>query len=353
MILYDGDGGNAQQEYIKHAEVGWKRVLNTPTLHVGEGPTQYEYLETIDDKLIGAAKNGHRTFIQRLDWTKADNPELQFVVSREKNRAVWRQLYKAKAVHDLRAIQFRQLGPAPIRSDLRDPPTYEPQNLEELFVTLKSTFRMAATNFLSDLEKFRAQPKESLTKLANRFEEISGPFLSSKQISARHLALHFCTHLLAHIRKRATSMMDKEDMRRDEDVLHLPAVDKDELLKMAHRCEAWLLKSESDHRAPGVTPQPRDTKEYKHMPPPAKDKKPMEESLHTNVHGRLEPPDVGVKDKTVVSWGTWPETVVEAQWRCLHHHLGGRLGDIVMMNEIYLPCRSCMTRERRTSTNDV
>lgn len=87
---------------------------------------------------------------------------------------------------------------------------------------------MVATNFLSDLEKFRAQPKESLNKLATRVEDISSPLLTNKQISARHLTLHFCTHLPTHIRKRATSMMDKENMRRDEAVPQLlPTVNKD------------------------------------------------------------------------------------------------------------------------------
>ena len=50
---------------------------------------------------------------------------------------------------------------------------------------------MAATNFLSELENFRGSPKESLTKLATRFEEIAETLITNKQISARHLALHF------------------------------------------------------------------------------------------------------------------------------------------------------------------
>ena len=49
MKLYDGDGGNFQEEFIQRSEVGWKRVLNTPALHVGEGQTEYEYWETLDD----------------------------------------------------------------------------------------------------------------------------------------------------------------------------------------------------------------------------------------------------------------------------------------------------------------
>ena len=224
MKLYDGDGGNFQEEFICRSEVGWKRVLNTPALHVGEGQTEYEYLETLDEQLTGEAKKCHRTFLNKLDWTKVDNPDRPAAILREQSRSVWRQFYKAKAVHDLRAVQFRIPGPAPTRPDMRDPPVYEPRDLQEFFMVLKNTFRMAATNFLSELEQFRALPKESLTRLSTRFQEIAGPLLSAKQISARHLALHFCTHLPAHIRKRATSIMDKEDMRRDEADPQLPPV---------------------------------------------------------------------------------------------------------------------------------
>lgn len=284
-------------------EVGWKKILNTPALHLGEGQTQYEYLETLDERLVGAAKKCHRTFLERLDWTKADNPDLQFAIAREESRAPRRQFYKAKAVHDLRCVQFRQPGSAPVRPDLMETPIFEPPDQEEFFDTLKSTFRMAATNFLSDLEKFRAQSKESLTKLATRFEETSGPLLSNKQISARHLALYICTHLPSHIRKRATAMMDKIDTRRYEAVPPLPGVNKDELLKIAQRCEAWLLKSESDHRAAGVNTRPRDTEEHKHTPLPVREHKSLEDRLHRNVHDRLEPPMLPLKDRTCHSCG--------------------------------------------------
>lgn len=85
MILYNGDGGNAQQEYIKHAEVGWKRVLNTHALHVSESQTQYEYLETVDDRLTGAAKKCHRDYLDRMDWTKPESPDLQHAILRKQN----------------------------------------------------------------------------------------------------------------------------------------------------------------------------------------------------------------------------------------------------------------------------
>ena len=54
--LYDGDGGNAQTEFILDSEVGWEQVVNNPNLHVTEGVSQYEYLKTLLPRLTGQAK---------------------------------------------------------------------------------------------------------------------------------------------------------------------------------------------------------------------------------------------------------------------------------------------------------
>ena len=216
-------------------------MLNTPDLHVGDGQTQYEYLELLDDKLDGTAKKCHRLFLEKLDWTKEDNPHLQEAITREQDRSVWRVYYKTKAVHDLRAVQFQKQGPPPIRPDFLEPPVYKPRDLEDFSSELKSSFRMANTNFLNELANFRGEPKESLTKLAQRFEEIAGPLVTNKHMSERHLAIHFSTHLLAHVRKKATSRMDKEDQRRWFAEPKLPLVTRTELLKYAQKAEQWLL----------------------------------------------------------------------------------------------------------------
>ena len=49
--LYDGDGGNAQTEFILDSEVGWEQVVNDPYLHVTEGVSECEYLKTLMPKL--------------------------------------------------------------------------------------------------------------------------------------------------------------------------------------------------------------------------------------------------------------------------------------------------------------
>ena len=86
--------------------MSWKRVLITPDLHVGNGQTQFEYLELMSDKLDGTAKKCHRLFLEKLDWIKGDNPDLQDAITREQDRSHWRVYYKVKAVHDLQSVQF-------------------------------------------------------------------------------------------------------------------------------------------------------------------------------------------------------------------------------------------------------
>ena len=136
---------------------------------MGDGQTQYEYLETLDDKLDGTAKKCHRLFLEKLDWTKPDNPDLQEAILREQDRALWRIFYKAKAVHDLRAVLFSKQGPPPVRLDMMDHAVYELRDLEDFFTELRNSFRMASTNFVTELANFRGEPRESLTKLAQRF----------------------------------------------------------------------------------------------------------------------------------------------------------------------------------------
>ena len=111
------------------------------------------------------------------------------------------------------------------------PAIYEPRDLEDFFTELKSSLCMASTDFLNELANFRGVPKESLTTLAQRFEEIAGPLLTNKQMTDRHLAIHFSTHLPAHVRKSATNRMDKEDKERWFAEPRLPPVTREELLK--------------------------------------------------------------------------------------------------------------------------
>ena len=54
---------------------------------------------------------------------------------------------------------------------------------------------MASSNFRRELDSFRAVPKESLSRLGTRFDEVADPLIENDQMTARHLAMHFVTRL--------------------------------------------------------------------------------------------------------------------------------------------------------------
>ena len=206
--LYDGDGGNAQTEFILDSEVGWEQVVNNPNLHVTEGVSQYEYLKTLLPKLMGQAKKLLTLYLREWDWRIATNPNLHAARLREQDRRIWRAFYKQRAVHDIRATTVVKQPPPPVRPDsLEEDPVLEPPDLEEFFERMKSSFRMASSNFRRELDSFRAVPKESLSRLGTRFDEVADPLIENDQMTARHLALHFVTHLPSHIRKAVVNSM--------------------------------------------------------------------------------------------------------------------------------------------------
>ena len=124
---------------------------------------------------------------------------------------VWRAFYKQRAVHDIRATTVVRQPPPPVRLDmLEEDPILEPSDLEGFFERMKSSFRMASSNFRRELDSFRVVPKESLSRLGTRFDEVAHPLIENDQMTNRHLALHFVTHLPSHIRKAVVSCMRRE-----------------------------------------------------------------------------------------------------------------------------------------------
>ena len=57
-------------------------------------------------------------------------------------------------------------------------PVLEPLDLEDFYAAIKSEFAHASTNYLADLQAFRGDPKESLTKLSARFDEVTDPLIA-------------------------------------------------------------------------------------------------------------------------------------------------------------------------------
>ena len=148
---------------------------------------------------------------------------------------------------------------------------------------IRSAFQMASAAIFEDLHAFRAHPRESLVKLADRFDEVAEPLLIAGLMTTRGLALNLREHIPPHIRKATRGAMMREDMKRFKN--GDPLVDKDELLKMAQDSEAFLQWFETEQRAAGLTPDARDT-EIGHTTPshPKATPRPMEDRLGGERH---------------------------------------------------------------------
>ena len=99
--------------------------------------------------------------------------------------------------------------------------------------------------------------------MSSRFDEVADPLVTHKQMSARHLALHFLNHIPPWIRRVTEAEMKRTDKKRRKKKEAL--VTKDELLQMAKDHEAELLETEAEQRAATLMPAARDTQEYAHQ----------------------------------------------------------------------------------------
>ena len=55
---YTGDSGVAQRNFIRDAQVGWKAITMDPHRHLGGGVSQYDYMESLLNRLGGTAMLG-------------------------------------------------------------------------------------------------------------------------------------------------------------------------------------------------------------------------------------------------------------------------------------------------------
>ena len=81
---------------------------------LGNGISQYEYLESLGPKLGGQARRLMDNYIDKWDYRDIGTISYEEAVRREASRSKWRNFYKAKSVFDLRQIQV-----APPLFDLR------------------------------------------------------------------------------------------------------------------------------------------------------------------------------------------------------------------------------------------
>ena len=262
---YTGDGGNEQRIFIKDARIGWRLVLSDPSKHLSNGITQYEYLESLGPRLGGQARRLLDNYVDRWDYRNEDNVNYRAATQREVIRAQWRVYYKAKAVFDLRQVQVVAVGDAPISPEDLDPPVEEPSELSEFLDIIQETFQAASAVYLEDLRSFTPLPRESLIKMADRFDEVALPLLTAKLMTPRGLALNLRRHIPLHIRRTTLSAMMRDDEKCFEQGKLL--MNKDQLMALAQRKEAFLLEFEAEMRAAGQVPDPRPVEDHQLAPP--------------------------------------------------------------------------------------
>ena len=125
----------------------------------------------------------------------------------------------------------------------------EPPELDEFLSIIQETFQATSAVYLEDLNAFKPFPRETLLKLADRFDEVAIPLLTACLMTSRGLALTLRQHLPIHIRKATLLAMKAEDKKRIRrgDAL----INKDELMKMAQAEKGFLLEFEAEMRAAG------------------------------------------------------------------------------------------------------
>ena len=79
-------------------------------------------------------------------------------------------------------------GVPPVQPDQPDDPILEPSELEEFLTIIEETFQAASAVYLEDLHAFSALPRESLIKLADRFDEVALPLLTAGLMTSQGLA---------------------------------------------------------------------------------------------------------------------------------------------------------------------
>ena len=155
---YTGDGGVAQRNFIKDAQVGWKAIVNDPQKHLGGGVSQYDYMESLLNRLGGQARRVLSNVLDRWDFKKDKNPNILNARAREEDRKVWKTFRMDKAVYNLGRVHMVKPVPNPTPPDERDDPIDEPEDLEEFITAMETSFQSASASFFDDLKALLFRP---------------------------------------------------------------------------------------------------------------------------------------------------------------------------------------------------
>ena len=119
----------------------------------------------------GQARRVLENYVEIWDHLNPLNANLVLAGAREVLRAPWRAYYKALAVYTMRLTNITNPGAVPVAPDILAVPDPEPAKLEEFLTLLDSTFQAAQATYLQDLKAFKANPRESLLQMADRYDE--------------------------------------------------------------------------------------------------------------------------------------------------------------------------------------
>ena len=187
---------------------------------------------------------------------------------------------------------------APVSPALATVVTLEPPDLDQSLKIIQDTFQATSAVYLEDLKNFKPIARETLLKLADRFDEVALPLLTAGLMTSRGLALTLRRHLPIHIRKATLSAMLREDKKRTRE--GNPLLNKDELIKLAQAEEGFVLEFEAEMRAAGqIEPDARPIEDVPklHDTKPPRARSP-ERKPATLLQDRLGPLNKDARDKS-------------------------------------------------------
>ena len=192
--------------------------------------------------------------------------------------------FTSKAVFEIRQVQVAPRGRPPFPPNQLDDPIEELAELNEFLTSIQETFQAASAVYLKDLNAFKPHPRESLLKLADRFDEVAIPLLTAGLMTSRGLALTQRRHTPIHIEKATLAVTMREDER---------CFCVGELLVDKEK-EGFILEFEAEMRAAGQTPNPRSGDNGQPIPLPEAPRphRPVRERLGSrarDVKERLRP----------------------------------------------------------------
>ena len=106
--------------------------------------------------------------LDKWDYKKDSNPNIQNALDREEDRKVWKTYRMEKSVYNLERVHMVKPVPNPTPVDEMDDPIEEPEDLEEFIVAMETSFQSASASFFDDLKAFRGVPRESCWNPVNR-----------------------------------------------------------------------------------------------------------------------------------------------------------------------------------------